>query len=77
MRKEVRKALEVGKLLRSLGYPTEKDAEHIGRDANTLNVPCTVDDVRRFYDIYGAQVAAIRERTTKKNLDNQQLRTTK
>jgi hypothetical protein len=66
-RKEVRKALEAGEFLRALGYPSEKEAVHIVQDGNVMNVPYTAADVRRFYDIYGAQVAALRGKTTRQH----------
>jgi len=65
--KQVRKALEAGEFLKALGYPTEREAVAIIRDGNVLNVPHMVEDVRRFYDIYGAQVPGIRGRTTKQH----------
>ncbi len=58
-RKEVRKALEAGEFLRALGYPTEKEALNFVRNGNVTNIPYSVDEVKRFYDIYGAQVAGI------------------
>jgi hypothetical protein len=65
-RKEVRKALEAAEFLRSLGYPSEKEAIKLVRKGNVHNIPYSVDDVRRLYDIYGAQVPALRGSTTKK-----------
>jgi len=65
-RREVRKALEAGEFLRSLGYPTHREALGIVRDGNIKNIPFTADDVNRFFDIYGPQVAGVRGKTTKK-----------
>jgi hypothetical protein len=67
-RKEVRRALEAGEYLRALGYPSLPDAVSLVRDGNVRNVPYGVEDVRRFFDIYGAQVAALRGKTTKKHV---------
>jgi hypothetical protein len=66
-RKQVRKTLEAGEYLRALGYPSLKDAVNIVRDGNIRNVPYGVEDVRRFYDIYGGQVASLRGKTTKRH----------
>jgi hypothetical protein len=66
-RKEVHRSLEAGEFLRALGYPTEKEALNFVRDGNVTNIPFTVDEVKRFYDIYGPQVAGIRGRTTHKH----------
>jgi len=62
-RKEVKKALEAGEFLRSLGYPTQKEAMAIVRDGNVTNVPYSAEDVKRFFDIYGPQVPGIRGRS--------------
>jgi hypothetical protein len=67
-RREVRKALEAGEFLRSLGYPTQKEALAIVRDGNIINIPYSAEDVKRFFDIYGAQVPGIRGRTVKKRV---------
>jgi len=69
-KREVRKALEAGEFLKALGYPTLKEALNIVRDGNVRNVPHTVEDVRRFFTIYGPQVPGIRGRTTKARLNN-------
>jgi hypothetical protein len=63
--REVRKALEAGEFLKALGYPSEQDALEILRSVNVSNIPHSPDDVRRFYAIYGPQVAAVRGKTTK------------
>jgi hypothetical protein len=62
-RREVRKALEAGEFLHSLGYPTQKEAMAIVRDGNVTNVPYSAEDVKRFFDIYGAQLPGIRGRS--------------
>jgi hypothetical protein len=49
----VRKALEAGEFLRSLGYPTQREALGIVRDGNVKNIPYTASDINCFYDIYG------------------------
>jgi hypothetical protein len=65
MRKQVHKVLEAGEFLKALGYPTEKEAINFVRDGNIINIPHSVDDVKRFFDIYGPQVPAIRGKTVK------------
>jgi hypothetical protein len=52
-RKDVLRALEAGEFLKSLGYPTQREAIGLVRDGNVRNVPHTVEDVKRFFDIYG------------------------
>ena len=65
-RREVRKAQEVGEFLKSLGYPTQKEAIGIVRDGNIKNIPCTAEDVRRYFEIYGPQVPGIRGKMMKR-----------
>jgi len=65
--KQVRRALEAGEYLRALGYPSLQDVIKIVRDGNVRNIPNGVEDVRRFFDIYGAQIPALRGKTTKKH----------
>jgi len=38
----------------------------IVRDGNIKNIPYTADDINRFFDIYGPQVAGVRGRTMKR-----------
>jgi hypothetical protein len=58
-KKEVERAREAGEF--------EKEAVHLIRDGNLVNVPYSVDDIRRYYTIYGPQVAAVRGKTTKQH----------
>jgi len=67
-RREVRKALEAGEFLRSLGYPTQKEALSIVRHGNVINVPYSTEDIKRFFSIYGAQVPGIRGRAMNKKV---------
>ena len=60
------KALEAGEFLKSLSYLTQKEALGIVRDGNVKNIPYTANDVNRFFDIYGPQVAGVRGRTMKR-----------
>jgi hypothetical protein len=69
--KDVRCALEAGEFLRAMGYPTQTEAISMVQSGNVINVPHSVDDVNRFYDIYGPQVAGIRGRTTKRHAKRQ------
>jgi hypothetical protein len=66
-RKQVRWALEAGEYLRALGYPSMQDAINLVRDGNVRNVPYGVEDVRRFFDIHGAQIPALRGKTTRRH----------
>jgi len=66
--KQVRKALKAGECLRALGYPSLQDAINLVKDGNVRNVPYGVEDVHRFFDIYGAQIPALRGKTTKKHV---------
>jgi hypothetical protein len=66
-RKEVHRVLEAGEFLWALGYPTEKEALNFVCDGNVTNIPYSVNEVNRFYDVYGPRVAGIRGRTTHKH----------
>jgi hypothetical protein len=66
-RKEVRKALEAGEFTRSLGYPSEKEAVEIVRNGNVTNILYCVDDIWRFFDIYGQQIPALHGKMTNKH----------
>jgi len=61
------KALEAGECLRALGYPSLQEAVNLVRDGNIRNVPYGVEDIRRFFDIYGGQIPALRGKTTKRH----------
>jgi len=65
-RKQVCKALEAGEYLRAMGYPSLNDAVNIVRDGNVRNTPYGVEVVRRFFDIYGAQIPELRGKTTRR-----------
>jgi hypothetical protein len=65
-RKEVRRALEAGEFLKSMGYPTEQEAINIVQSGNILNIPYSVEDVKRFFDVCGTQAVGLRGETTKK-----------
>jgi hypothetical protein len=67
-RKQVRRALEAGEYLRALGYPSLQDAVNIVRDGNVRNVPYSIEDLRRFFDIYGARIPALRGKTTRRHV---------
>jgi hypothetical protein len=68
--KQVRKALEAGEFLRALGYPTEKEALGISivTHGNITNVLYGPEDIKHFFAIYGAQVPALRGKTTAKHV---------
>jgi hypothetical protein len=66
-RKEVCKALEAAEFLQSLRYPTEHEAIKLVQSGNIRNIPYSMDDVRHFYDIYGAQIPGLQGRTTKRH----------
>jgi hypothetical protein len=63
--KDVRKALEASEFLKALGYPSEREAITIVQDGNALNVPHCIEDIKRFFDIYGAQIPSLRGKTMK------------
>jgi len=67
-RKDIPRALEAGEFLKSLGYPTQSEALRIVSDGNVMNVPYTLADIKRFFDIYGAQVPGLRGKTTKRHV---------
>ena len=61
-------ALETGEFLKALGYPTERKPLGIVSHGNILNIPHGVEDVKRFFSIYGDQIPGIRGKTTKKHV---------
>jgi hypothetical protein len=68
MRKQVRKALEAGKFLKALGYPTEREALGIVSHGNLLNVPYGTVDIKCFFDIYSAQIPGVRGKMMKQQV---------
>jgi hypothetical protein len=60
--------LEAGDFLKALGYPTEAEALRIVSDGSVLNVPHSTVDVKRFFDIYGAQVPSLRGKATRRHV---------
>jgi hypothetical protein len=62
--KDMLRELKAGKFLKSLGYPTQREANGLVRDDNVRNVPHTVVDVKHFFDMYGPEVPGVRGRTT-------------
>jgi hypothetical protein len=76
-RKQVRRALEAGEHLRALGYPSLQDAVNIVRDGNVRNVPYSIEDVRRFFNIYGTQNPALRGKTTRRHAKGTTMEDTK
>jgi hypothetical protein len=75
MHKEVRRALEAGEFLKSMGYSTEQEVINIVQSRNILNILHSVEDVKRFFDTYGAQVAGLRGKPLRRRLYQQQCRT--
>jgi hypothetical protein len=61
-RREIKKALAAGEFLKSMGYPGQKEAVAIICDG-IKNIPHTVEDVKRYYDVYGPPVPGIRGKT--------------
>ncbi len=66
-RKQVCRALEAGKYLRALGFPSLQDAVNLVCDGNIRNIPYGMDDVRQFFDIYGNQVPMLRGKNTRRH----------
>jgi len=54
--------------LKALGYPTEREALGIVSHGNVLNIPYGTEDVKRFFDIYGAQIPGLRGKTMKQQV---------
>jgi hypothetical protein len=67
-RKEVKRAQQARDFIRNAGYPSRNEAIHLIRDGNINNVPVGVEDVNRYYDIYGPMVAAVRGKSTNKKV---------
>ncbi len=57
---EISRAKMVSEFIESSGYPSETDLIKIVESGNIINLPFTVADVKRHYDIYGAPVGAVR-----------------
>jgi hypothetical protein len=57
--KEKCRALEAGELLRPLGYHTKHDAVQLVRNGNVMNIPYSVDNIRRFFDLLCAGPRAV------------------
>ena len=55
-----------GKLHRLLGYPAHKTFEHAIKTCQIKNCPVQVEDVKRYFKIYGPNVATLQGKTTKK-----------
>jgi Reverse transcriptase (RNA-dependent DNA polymerase). len=67
-RKEVERAHEAKEFIKNAGYPSRNEAIHLIRDGNLNNVPIAVEDVNRYYDIYGPMVEMVRGKTTKRKV---------
>jgi len=68
MHRQVHKALEAGEFFKALSYPSEQEAIRLVQDGNLTNVPFSMDNVRRFFDMYGVQILSLRGKTTKKHV---------
>ena len=58
----VKRAQEAGVFVRNAGYPSEQVEINLVRSRNINNVPFDVQDVKKFFEIYGTPVAAFRGR---------------
>ena len=67
-RKEIKHALQAKEFIKNAGYPSRNEAIHLIRDGNINNVPVGVDDVNRYYDIYGPMVEQVRGKSTTKKV---------
>ena len=52
-KKDRARVIEAGEFIKSSGYSTKEEAIALVRDGNIDNVPHTVEDVKRYYGIYG------------------------
>ena len=65
-RKETKWALEAGRFVKNAGYPSKVGAIKMIRDENIANILYSVDDVKRYYDLYGSLPAALRGKATQR-----------
>ena len=66
-KKDRAKAIEAGEFIKNSVYSTKEEAIALVRDGNIENVPHTVEDIKRYYDIYGQDPEFHKGRATKSN----------
>lgn len=71
--KEVRRAQEAKKFIANSGYPSEKEAVRLVSDGNITGVKLTASDIHRAYRIYGNPPASVRGKTTKSQVERQEV----
>ena len=64
--RQVAKADKVNALIASLGYPGETELLRAIRNRTIANCPVTVDDVKRYFDIYTKNEGAVKGKTKRK-----------
>jgi Reverse transcriptase (RNA-dependent DNA polymerase). len=67
-RKEINRALEAKEFIKNAGYPSRAEAIHLIRDGNLNKVPLGVEDVNRYYNIYGPMPEMVRGKSTNKKV---------
>ena len=63
-KKQVKQAQEAGKFLAQAGYPSEQTAVKLIRDGNIEGITVGVEDIKRYFEIYGEPLPSIRGKTT-------------
>lgn len=69
-KKEVGKVRQAGEFLCTVGYPSEKEAIHLIRDGNLVSVPYSIEDICRYYTMFGPQVEAVRGKMAKQHAES-------
>ena len=64
-RREVDKAKKAGDVYATIGKPSRQQFYDILNNGWLINCPVTVEDARRYFDIYGNDVATLRGKTSK------------
>ena len=62
-RREVEAAQKAGKLYRLLGRPSRRTFQNAISNGLIQNCPVTIEDVHRYFDIYGSDVATLQGKT--------------
>ena len=63
------KTKAAGEFNKNSGHSTEEEAITMIRDGNISNLPHTVGDIKRYYDIYGQGPNFYKERTRKRKVN--------
>ena len=65
-RREVEGAVKAGDFYRRIGRPSRRTFENAIKSNLFQNCPITIDDVQRFFEIYGPDVATLQGKTKKR-----------